>query len=285
MDENPDVPTADITPEDFDGDMDTPKVDSSPKEEQKPEAKEETPKEEVKPDDTGTPPEEETPEETDTDKPPEETPTDEEPETPKPTKAEERKTQLNTEIRDLVAQRNALKKEVEKQTGEVYQVATEADLVDDGMSVTDARVEVIRQQMEVRDYNDRVSEAQLTLSSEVNRVMNEFPMFNSESDQFDQELTEEAAQLLEANLIRDDNVPEIGIDGKPTGKGLIIGSNVSPYRFYKTLARAASISATKGQLKGQQAREEMAANADSPGSVAPPKKAADPLAELWKDDL
>lgn len=283
MDENPDVQApAEITPDDFMADeQESTKAESSPVETKEPEAKaEDKPEadEGIKP-----PTAPELPEAKETEEEPEQSEVPEE--TDKPTKADERKAQLNQEIRDLVSQRNSIKAEVAKATSDVYQPATENDLVDEGMSVTEAKVEAMRQQLEVRDYNERVAEAQLTLGSESLRVMNDFPIFNPDSDQYDQELAEEAAALLEPNLIRDPNVPEIDqTTGKPTGRGLIIGSNVSPYKLYKTLDRASGISATKGQLKGQQAHQEMLANADTPGSVAPPKKAVDPVLSIWNSE-
>lgn len=185
--------------------------------------------------------------------------------------AESRKEQLNTEIRDLVAQRNALKEEVTKANAEVYQPATEQQLVDEGLSATDAKVEALRQQIEMRDYNERVAEAQLTIESEANRVIQDFPTFNPDSPDYDSELATEAAELLQQNLITDPNT------------GQIIGSNVSPYQLYKTLARATGISATKAQLKGQQATESMYANADTASSAAPPAKPKDPLMALFED--
>lgn len=283
MDESPDVQApAEITPDDFMADeQESTKAESSPVETKEPEAKaEDKPEvdEGIKP---STAPE--LPEAKETEGEPEQSEVPEE--TDKPTKADERKAQLNQEIRDLVSQRNSIKAEVAKATSDVYQPATENDLVDEGMSATEAKVEAMRQQLEVRDYNERVAEAQLTLGSESLRVMNDFPIFNPDSDQYDQELAEEAAALLEPNLIRDPNVPEIDqTTGKPTGRGLIIGSNVSPYKLYKTLDRASGISATKGQLKGQQAHQEMLANADTPGSVAPPKKAVDPVLSIWNSE-
>lgn len=187
--------------------------------------------------------------------------------------ADERKNQLNAEIRDLVSRRNSLREEVARANSEVYQPATEDELVKDGMSATDAKVEALRQRIEMRDFNDQVAEAQLTIESESQRILNDFPIFNSNSDQFDEELSNEAATLLQANLIRDPN------------SGQIIGSNVSPYQLYKTLAKASGISAVKGQIKGQQATERMLANADNASPAAPAKKPADPLASLWAEDL
>jgi hypothetical protein len=211
-------------------------------------------------------------------------------ETKPPTKGETRKSELNSEIRDLVAQRNQLRTEVEKINEEVYKPATEEELVEDGMSEVEAKVEVMRQEREVEKYNERVAEAQLTINTESQRVLQDFPMFRqfepgtetmdpktgeisgTPNPAYDAELAGEAAQLLQANLITDPNT------------GQVIGSNVSPYQLYKTLARASGISTVKGQEKGQAAIQEQLANADDAGSAAPPSKAKDPILEILASD-
>jgi hypothetical protein len=274
-----DVQSTDITPDDFMADeQESPKAEPSTAktEEEKPEsaksteAQAEETKDETEADDTADKSEEPEAKDTDT-----EAEKGEETETKPPTKAEERKTQLNTEIRDLVAQRNTLRTEVEKANAEVYQPATEQELVDEGMSATDAKVEAMRQNLEVRDYNERVAEAQLTIESESNRILQDFAWANPNSgeDVYKKELAEEAAALLQSNLITDPNT------------GQVIGSNISPYQLYKTLDRASGISAVQGQIKGQQAAEQQLANVDAAGSAAPPKKKADPLAQLWETPL
>lgn len=263
-----DVQSTDITPEDFMADeQESPKADSSPAEDKKPEVVEK-PKEEAKA-------ESEVPKETESkEDQPEKA---EEPEADKPeekpqTKAEERKSQLNTEIRDLVAQRNALKEEVAK-ANEVYQPATEQELQDEGMSANDAKVEALRQEIEISKYNDKVADAQLTIEHESNKILSDFAWTNPESPEYKEELSQEAAQLLQANLIFDENT------------GQVIGSNISPYQLYKTLDRASGISAVQGQLKGQQAAEQQLANADPVGSTAPPKQKVDPIDALWSEPL
>lgn len=265
-DEPTDV-ASEITPEQFEGEDNTAKAEPSPAIDKKPEVVEK-PKEEAKSEKAEAEPEE--PKET-------ESPEAKAEEADKPaepqTKADERKSQLNTEIRDLVSQRNALKEVVTKANSEVYQPATEQELQDEGLTATDARVEALRQQIEVKDYNDRVADAQLTIESESQRVLQDFPVFNPDSSEFDEELSTEAAQLLEANLILDPNTNQV------------IGSNVLPYQLYKTLARASGISAAKGEMKGQQNTERQLANVDANSSSAPPKKAEDPLSKLWADPL
>lgn len=274
MENTPDVGT-EITPEQFDADekQDSPKAESSPAKEAKVEAKAE-PQAETKPDakeevvDKPTTDSQETETEAKAEEPSDET------ETKPQTKADERKTQLNTEIRDLVSQRNALKTEVEKANAEVYQPATEAELTEQGMNTLEAKVEAMRQQNELDKYNSQVADAQLTISSESERVLNDFPIFNPDSETYDEELANEAAELLKANLIYDSNTEQI------------IGSNVSTYQLYKTLARASGISAAKGQIKGQQDTEKMLANADTGSSTAPASKPKDPsgLEALWGAD-
>jgi len=205
-------------------------------------------------------------------------------------RAEERKAQLNTEIRELVSKRNSLK-EVEALTSEIYQPAVEADLTGQVNSETgenytrvEAKLEAMRQAGELRDYNNSVADARQTIGMDAYRVMQDFPVFNPDSKDYDKELADDAAELMDANFIRDNNVPEIDPKtGQPTGKGLVIGSNVMPYQLYKTLARASGISATKGQIKGQEATEQMLANADAGGSSSPPAKEKDPLMESLKN--
>jgi hypothetical protein len=257
-----DVQAPDITLDDFDGEsQDAPTVDPSPTEPKDTETAEaDKPAEEGE---AETPPEGEPAEEEDG---------DQQPEDKQFAKADERKNALNSEIRDLVAQRNELKKEVEKANSEAYQPATEEELEAEGLSSVEAKVEAMRQREEVREYNNQVAEAQLTIESESQRVLREFPMFDPSSDQYNEEIRDQAAELLQANLIFDPNT------------GQVIGSNVSPYQLYKTIATAAGISAQKGQIAGQKATERMLANADSPGSAAPAKKPIDPVLALWQED-
>ena len=218
------------------------------------------------------------------DKPPTDEPKVEEPkaEETKPTKAEERKLKLSSEIRELVAKKNELKKQVEKANSEVYHAATPDELTDtvnpdtgENYTKLEAKVEAQRQSAEMERYNNQVADAQLTIEAESQKVLSDFTIFNPDSEDYDKELADEAGSLLQANLITD---PETG---------QVIGSNVSPYQLYKTIARAAGVSAAKGQIKGQAAAEKMLANADSNSNAAPPKEKKDPLMDMlsnWDSD-
>lgn len=252
------------------GEQDTPKADPSPAKEEKPEVAEGA----KAPEDTVAPPvaPDVPKKETEGDEEADDTvPVTDETETQPQGKAEDRKQQLNTEIRDLVAQRNALKTEVEKTNAEAYQPATVDELVAGGMSATDARLEALDQRLQVQDYNNKVADAQLTIESESQRVLTDFPMFNPDNKEYRKDIAEEAAALMNDSLVRDDNT------------GAIIGSNISPYRLYKTLAASHNVSAQEGQLKGQQDTEKMLARADDTGSAAPKAEKKDPILAILED--
>lgn len=177
-------------------------------------------------------------------------------------KADERKQQLNTEIRDLVAQRNTLRQEVERMNAQVYRPVTEQELLDqinpetgEYYNRTEAKVAALEQQIELQRYNEQVSEAQIGLRHEALKALQDFPMFDAESPEYNPEVASQVDQLLSKNLVFDPNT------------GQVIGSHVSPYQLYKTVALSAQAGATTGQLKAQKATEKMLASADTPPSA------------------
>lgn len=197
-----------------------------------------------------------------------------EPETQPQGKAEERKQQLNNEIRDLVSQRNAIRAEVEKANADVYQPATDEDLLgqinpETGQyyNTLEAKVAAMQQQQEYDKYNSQVAEAQLTLGSEANRALRDFSMFDENSKDYNKELATQADEILGANLIKDPNT------------GQIIGSHTSPYTIYKTISSAYSLAGAKAQDKAQKATETMLANADT-SSNSPNTSSGDSMEDL-----
>jgi hypothetical protein len=192
--------------------------------------------------------------------------------------AEERKQQLNTEIRDLVSRRNEIRSEVEKLNSQVYQPQSKDELVEQGLSETDAKVEALRQEIELGKFNEQMAETQLTLRTEAERVLQDFPMFDPKLDaegkptnpDYRPELAAQVDQILSSSLVLDPNT------------GQVIGSNVSPYQLYKSYADATKLGAIDGQVKGQQAAERQLASAD-PSSSATRTGKQDPLLALWSD--
>jgi len=202
-----------------------------------------------------------------------------EPEEPRG-KAEDRKQQLNTEIRDLVAQRNAIRQEVEQLNAQVYQPASEQDLLGQINPETgeyynslEAKVTAMEQRAEIERYNNQVSEARLTLTTEAQRALQDFPIFDEKSPEYKPEIAAGVDEILGKNLIFDPNTNQV------------IGSNVSPYQLYATVARAAQVSAQNGKLEGQKATEKMLATADTPANAPVSKPKEDSFLKGFDDNF
>lgn len=303
MADTPDVAEPEITPEDFAADevQDSPKADPSPAKE---EAKAEPEKPEVakgeekeaKGDDT--PADKEAPPEPPSKEGEEEKPEDGKPNAEKP-EGEDKplgdeplKPKSENRFQQLANDNKALRKQIEDMTAQVYAPQTAEELTDivnpetgEQYTRSEAAVLALEQRLQMKEFNEKVTSAHTVLGAESYEILQEMPMFNPESDQFDAELADIAADTLEANLIRDPNIPELDAKGKPTGRGVVVDYHRSPKQIYSKLAKIHAASETKGQLKGQQSAQTMAANADTPSSAAPPVKPKDPLAEIWETPL
>ena len=192
-------------------------------------------------------------EETTEDTEAEETDTNDKPQS----KGEKRVDQLNTEIRDLVAQRNAIRTEVEQYNSQVYKPAQVDELLEQVNPDTgeyynrlEAQIESMKQERQVEKYNNQVAESLVALESDVQRVFNEFPMFDTKSDEYNPEIAGQVAEILAESLIRDPNTKQV------------VGSRISPYKLYKSYAAAAKSSAVKAETKAQKNVETMLKNAD-----------------------
>lgn len=190
-------------------------------------------------------------------------------------KAEDRKQQLNNEIRDLVSQRNAIRAEVEKRNAEAYQPATDEELLGQINPETgeyynslEAKFAAMEQRQEIDRYNNQVAEAQLTLSSEANRALTEFPMFDENSKEYNPSIAAEVDAMLGNALVKDQNT------------GQIIGSNIPVYQLYKTIATSIRAESTKAQANAQKATAKMQANVDVSGGT-PQKSSGDPMDDVF----
>lgn len=80
-------------------------------------------------------------------------------------------------------------------------------------------------------------------------------MFDEASPEYNAEIAAEVDEILGQNLIIDPQT------------NTILGSNVSPYKLYQTVAKAYSNAATQAQIKGQKATEQMLMQADNVSSA------------------
>lgn len=190
----------------------------------------------------------------------------------------------NQDIRDLVSAKNALA-ELAKARNLEAQVAQEQNLLNEvdpetGEPYTPAQAERIARQQYLANqqeaigqqrYELEVQQNQMILSDEADRALKDFPIFDSSSDQYIPEIAADVDTLLGQNLIFDDN-------------NQVVGSNVSPYQLYKTVADAYKASQVVGQLKAQKATDQMLAHTDSVSSAAPKPTKKDPLLEILASD-
>lgn len=209
---------------------------------------------------------EETPEETET----EATEDSDEPTESEETDTEEKpraKNNAQDRIRNLANENRQLRQQMEQLNAQVYQPQTADDLVNEGLSETDAKVESLRQEVEIERFNRQVTELNYGLEAEAKEVLRDFPVFNPDSDQYNGQLASQVQQLYQqtAGLQTDPNT------------GLVISANVLPYNFYKTFADAINVTAQENQIKGQKATEKMLASVDTPSSAAPKTEKEDPF--------
>lgn len=178
----------------------------------------------------------------------------------------------NTEIRDMVAARRAIREAVEAMNAQVYAPQTPDEIMaETGQSQAEARITAMEQRQELADYNNRVAETQLVLRTEAQRVVQDFPMFNEASPDYNPQLAAQADRLLGSTLEIDPNTNQV------------VGYKVSPYELYQTLAQAHHASAVENQIKGQKSAEQMLAAAEPQSSAVPKQAKVDPfLAGLTK---
>lgn len=191
-----------------------------------------------------------------------------------PTKnAETRKQQLNNEIRDKVAERNALRKEIAELNRQKYQIKNMSDLptvealmeqvnpeTGDYYTRTEAKLarieaerELERETRKMDEYTENIVDNRLRLRDEADRVLRDFPMFDETSPSYDKDLAAKAEQVAEKLLLKD-------------ASGEVIGSNGSIYDVYALVAAAVESAGKSGEIAGKKAAEKMMVSADVLGA-------------------
>lgn len=203
--------------------------------------------------------------------------------------AEKRKEQLNSEIRELVAQRNAIREETSRLIKEKYgaqtngQVKTEDELVNDinpetgdyytraeaRAEITKNRLDQLEQERQREEYASQIAESRFTMEQEATQVVKDFPMFNSQSDQYNKELATEAAEILSGAIEKD---PQTGME---------IGCKIPIYKFYSMLAKAAESAKKQGEIAGREAAQKMMGSVDTISNGHSRSGASDEINDLW----
>jgi len=172
--------------------------------------------------------------------------------------AENRKEQLNKEIRELVATRTQLQREVEVANQQYYQPQSVEQLVESGMDDVEARFKALEQERAIEKYNAQVSETTNAVNTESLQVFSDFPEFDSESPEYNESLAKRAAAAYTrvAGIVEDKNT------------GLIVSANVTPYNFYKDFAETHREAMTRGEVSARKNVQRELATAENPVSTA-----------------
>lgn len=177
-------------------------------------------------------------------------------------------------IRGLVSEKRALQKEVERLTAMAYQPKTAQQLQEEGMDENAAQIEALRQENAVKDYTQHVVELTNDLNMESLQVMQDFPVFNPNSPQYDKEFADEVGQKY---------LRMAGIETDPR-TGSIVKANVLPYEYYETMANVHSRGLTKGQISGKKAAEKQLASTETIGNQTTKKESTDPVLDILLRD-
>lgn len=191
--------------------------------------------------------------------------------------AEERAQQYEQYLQQLQSQPQQ-PGEAQPQTIEQYQDTINPD-TGEYYTAAEAKVALLEQQLQgmqaerqQQEYQRQIEASRSTLTQDVEKTLQEFPMFDANSDQYDAALAEKAQTVLEANLITDNS-------------GAVVGSRVSPYQIYKSFADVYKSGTTSGQVKGQKATSQMLQNADITGRASGATAKTDPYLEAFESEL
>lgn len=207
--------------------------------------------------------------------------------------AERRKEQLNSEIRELVAQRNAIREETSRLIKEQYgtqpgsQAKTEDELVNTinpetgdyytraeaQAEITKNRLDQLEQERQREVFANQIAESRFAMEQEAAKVVKDFPMFDSQSDQFNKEISTEAAEILSGAIETD---PQTGMQ---------IGCKIPIYRFYSMLAKATESARKQGEIAGREAAQKMMGAVDTVGNNGNAKGSSEELDDFERSLL
>jgi hypothetical protein len=191
--------------------------------------------------------------------------------TEEPTEAQDDTEELapksQNRFQKLANENRELKEQIERLRLQETQLATEGELLNEinpetGEYYTPDEISRIAfaqsreqqmQQVAQERYQLEVQQSQQSIANEATQALQEFPIFDSNSKDFDPQLTAQADALLKQSLITDEN-------------GTLLGSHVSPYQLYKTIYDSTQANAAKMQAEAQRANEKMLANVDPSSS-------------------
>lgn len=185
-----------------------------------------------------------------------------------------------------VATEQELMNQVNPETGDYY-TPQEAERI--------ARYQAnenLKKQLAQERTSLEIQQNQERLVSEASKIVEDFPVLNENSpeynpaisDEFDRALGDALIfQLPDGRQFSANTLRAAGID--PETQAVPVGSTMSPYQLAKLTASSISVGATQGQVKAQKATQQMLASADtSPNASKATKQKKDPMLEAFDEE-
>lgn len=187
---------------------------------------------------------------TPTDKPSEGTPASE-PNQGEPTKLTEGQT---PPAQQAWIERQRTKSQVTQQINQEYAPPTEQQLLEQGMSEQEAKVQAAIEQLSFERERSRVSELNAGMRDEAVQIQQQFDVFNPNSPNYDAEFAEQVGESYKqyARLQTDEN-------------NIILNADVPLYDYYQQQANLYNRGLSRGQQKAQANSEQMLARTENPG--------------------
>lgn len=151
-------------------------------------------------------------------------------------------------------ERQRTKNETTRLVNENYQAPTEQQLVDQGMSEQEARLEAKIQEVNFATERSRVAELNASLRDEAVQVQQQFDVFNPSSPNYDEEFATQVGESYKqyARVNTDEN-------------GIVMNADVPLYDYYQQQYNLYNRGLSRGQQNAQANSEHMLARTENPG--------------------
>lgn len=152
-------------------------------------------------------------------------------------------------------ERQRTRQQIAQQIDNEYAPKTADELIAEGTDPNLAAIEALRQEVAFKEERTRVAELTSGMRTEAVEVMNDFPVFDPRSPEYDEEFTKdvETSYKQAARL-------QTSEDGS-----LILNADVQLYDYYQRMARIYNRGTSRGNEQGQQQLAEQMARTENPG--------------------
>lgn len=156
--------------------------------------------------------------------------------------------------RQAYQNRARTRQQVAQNIDEHYAPKSQEDFMAEGLSEQDARIQAMEARMEYSEQRAQVAELNAAMQSDAVNVINDFPVFNPKSPDYDPEF----AQLVEQQY---QQASRLQVDEY----GNVLNAEVPLYDFHQRMAQIYGRGASRGTQQAQSDANQMLARTENPG--------------------